>query len=413
MAWKVRSISMPANDRTPESFNVTGDSSAEVCPDGTKTFRSPMLLNPLRRGATSAAFACLMSISLVRAASVSPSEKPPADLAVSAVPQFVMFGFDDNPDVEPVQWIVDYLAPKKNPAGAGQAATHDGAPVRVTFYSNGKHLAALPPLAAVHRAALAAGHEMANHTHNHDHGIPFAKARWLEEIGGDEAVYRALQLPVTKRRGFRTPFLECNAATFEALMELGFTYDTSLEDGYRADENGTNYTWPFTLDDGSAGNALLVANNGGKQPVGKYPGLWEIPIHAMLVPPDSEAARLGFAPGLRARVKVAIEKNEKWEWPIESAKITGFDWNILESAEVKGEEYLAILKHTLDLRLKGNRAPLMVGTHTALYPLSKPDRRRALEQFIDYALSQPEVRIVPAIAVVEWMERPVGWKKPD
>ncbi len=89
-------------------------------------------------------------------------------------------------------------------------------------------------------------------------------------------------------------------------------------------------------------------------------------------------------------------------------KITGLDWNVLEGARVDGDDLLAILKHTLDLRLKGNRAPFMVGGHTALYPPARPDRRRALEEFLAYALAKPEVRIVTATQLIPWLEQPVA-----
>lgn len=49
----------------------------------------------------------------------APSTQPSGDLAIADVPMFVMIGFDDNPDVEPMTWILDYLAEKTNPIGSG------------------------------------------------------------------------------------------------------------------------------------------------------------------------------------------------------------------------------------------------------------------------------------------------------
>ena len=92
----------------------------------------------------------------------------------------------------------------------------------------------------------------------------------------------------------------------------------------------------------------------------------------------------------------------------EDRKIAGLDWNVLEGAGRSADEFYAILKHTLELRLAGNRAPLMVGAHTAMYPESKPDRRRVIETFIDFALSHPEVRIVTPIDVLKWLRDPVA-----
>jgi hypothetical protein len=95
-----------------------------------------------------------------------------------------------------------------------------------------------------------------------------------------------------------------------------------------------------------------------------------------------------------------------WEWDTADGKITGLDYNMWTMAGVSPEEFLAIWKYTLDLRLKGNRAPLMVGAHTQMYP--KPEQRRALEAFIDYALSKDEVRIVTPVKVIRWMRDPAG-----
>ncbi len=62
-----------------------------------------------------------------------PSPHPPGGLTPEQVPQFVMIGFDDNPQVEPMSWIIDHAAELKNPAGAGQTDTADGKPVRFAF----------------------------------------------------------------------------------------------------------------------------------------------------------------------------------------------------------------------------------------------------------------------------------------
>jgi hypothetical protein len=72
----------------------------------------------------------------------------------------------------------------------------------------------------------------------------------------------------------------------------------------------------------------------------------------------------------------------------------------------------------MDLRLEGNRAPFMVGAHTGIYAkeydsdpvinISEAERRKAVEDFLDYALSKPEVRIVPPSAIIQWMRSPTA-----
>ena len=332
------------------------------------------------------------------------STEPPGGLAVADVPQFVMLGFDDNPDVDAIEWFTGFLESRQNPAGNGDAARFDGAPVRAAFYSNGKYFATNPGLAEIHLAAFRAGHEIANHTENHEHGRAFTEEQWRAEIAACTATFAKAGIPAESIRGYRTPFLEHNPAMFVALEAMGFAYDTTIEEGEQPDQDGRNFFWPYTLHDGSPGNANW-AKQSGVPAVGSHPALWEIPIHVFIVPADADCERYGVRPGLRVRMRNNIKRTGGWDWDSTNGKITGLDWNVLESALAEPEEFLAILKHTLDLRLEGNRAPFMVGGHTAFYPSKNLARRRAMEAFVDYALSKPEVRFVTPIQLIEWMRK--------
>ena len=332
------------------------------------------------------------------------SAQPPAGLRPAQVPQFVLLGFDDNPQAGPMTWFVDHLQDRRNPAGAGRAATFDGGPVRAIFYSNGKYWNDRA-LITVHHRAFSNGHEIGNHTQNHEHGAAFDALRWREEMTACAATFDQTGIPAARVTGFRAPFLEYNAATFVALSALGMAYDTSIEEGDQPGQDGTNFVWPYTLDQGSPGNAADFPA-GSPRRVGSHPGLWEIPIHVFMVPPDADCARLGVAPGLQARIGANLKLAYGSGSGELAAKITGLDWNVLEAAKCDGPEFLAILKHTLDLRLAGNRAPFMVGGHTALYPADKPDRRKAIEDFIAYALSKTEVRFVTGQQLLGWLRRP-------
>lgn len=335
---------------------------------------------------------------------LAPSAQPPGGLAVAQAPQFVLLGFDDNPQPEPMGWIVDHLKELRNPAGAGRAATFDGAPVRAIFFSNGKYWDNLP-LISVHHRAHNAGHEIANHTQNHENGSAFTVEQWRAEMAACEATFNESGIPAAGVVGFRTPFLAYNAATFEALVREHQVYDSSIEEGGQPGQDGTNFLWPYTLDAGSPGNAADYPEGSPKR-VGRHPGLWEIPIHVFMIPADADCARYGARPGLRARIGAALKVAYGGGSGEPTDKITGLDWNVLEAAKCDGPEFLAILKYTLDLRLAGNRAPFMVGGHTALYPADKPDRRRAMEDFIAYALTKPEVRFVTGKQLLAWLRAP-------
>lgn len=326
---------------------------------------------------------------------LAPSPRPPGGLAVERVPQFVLLGFDDNPDAAAMTWFVDFLRDQRNA---------DGTPVRAIFFSNGKYWNDRA-LIAIHHRALSEGHEIANHTQNHEHGGAFTVAQWRTEMARCEATFDETGIPAAGVIGFRTPFLEYNAATFDALVAEGQVYDSSLEEGDQPGQDGTNFLWPYTLDAGSPGNAAAHPPGSPKH-VGKHPGLWEIPIHVFMIPADEACARYGIAPGLRARIGANLKVAYGGGSGEPTDRITGLDWNVLEAAKCDGPEFLAILKHTLDLRLAGNRAPFMVGGHTALYPANKPDRRQAMEDFIAYALTKPEVRFVTGKQLLAWLRTP-------
>lgn len=330
---------------------------------------------------------------------------PPGGLKPADVPQFIVLSFDDNPAADPMTWFVDLVAARRNPAGLGRAATFDGAPVRAAFFSNGKYLANDAALVAIHRRAVAEGHELANHTHNHFHGGAFTVEQWRAEMAACVAAFDQAGLPGGSVRGFRTPFLEYNAATFAAAVAEGYVYDTTIEEGVQPDQDGTNFFWPYTLDNGSPGNAARHPA-GSPRRVAAHPGFWELPLHVFIVPDDTTAVRLGTTAGLRERARANIKSAWGWDWDVRAAKISGLDWNVLEMAKLDGPDFFAILRHSLDLRLAGNRAPLVFGGHTALYPADKPDRRKALEDFIDYALTKPEVRFVTGVQLLEWLRQP-------
>lgn len=335
---------------------------------------------------------------------LAPAAQPPGGLAPAQVPQFILLGYDDNQSVEPMTWFVEQLDRRRNPRGTGNAATFDGAPVRMIYFSNGRYWDD-PAIVAIHHRAVEAGHELANHTHTHPFGIPFTLAQWHEEMDACDRAYLAVGVLRKPAAGFRAPYLQYTDVTFQALVARGQLYDASIQEGYQADQDGSDFLWPYTLDEGSPGNAVRYPASSRRRLTQTFAGLWEIPMHVFIIPTDPECARYGIAPGLRQRMQANVDPAE--DNPA-SGKITGLDWNVLESAKISGPEFLAILKHTLDLRLAGNRAPFMIGGHTSLYPADKPDRRQAIADFLDYALAKSEVRFVTGVQLIDWLRRPAA-----
>lgn len=350
------------------------------------------------------------------------STAPPGGLAVTQVPQFVQLGFDDNGisghpgsgTVGGVRFVVDLFAGRRNPAGRGNPRTYDGSPARFSFYVATRYIEAAETDTPQHlklewRRVVDAGHEMALHTHSHSHGAKFTTEQWGDEIaacirwlGKPFAADRTadpevgMGVPSAELLGFRAPFLEFDRPLFPALRAKALAYDCSIEEGFAKHFDGTNYFWPYRI----------AAGYGGAGADGE---LWEIPVYALVVPPDEECERYGIPPGLRAR----LAKRHDYFDPADG-KITGFDWNVWVDFGMSAEEVVATFKYSLDRRLAGNRAPMTFGTHSDIYSdqyqgatgSTAAERRRALSEILDYALAHDQVRVVTARQLLDWLRAP-------
>ncbi|MCX7748780.1 MAG: dockerin type I domain-containing protein [Clostridia bacterium] len=337
----------------------------------------------------------------------APSQNPPGGLAASQVPLFIVFGFDDNSNVEGMQWITNLFKSKKNPTGTGNSATYDGTTAKITFYHPSSFMNTNPSLKQAWQLAFEAGNEVGSHTNTHPSGGSYSVSQWQSEMtisvdSLSKPYSQGLGVPLSQIIGFRSPYLEYNENMPTAAKNTGFWYDCSIEEGSEPDQDGTNFFWPYTLDGGSPGNAASVAaGEPGIKPIGKYPGLWELPVYNVIVPPDNKCAQYGVAAGFRTSMK-----NKRPSIFNESAgKITGFDWNLWDDFSMTKEQFVATLKYSLDQRLQGNRAPMTFGAHSNYYNVAF--KQQAMQEFIDYALTKPEVRIVSARQMLDWLRNPV------
>jgi hypothetical protein len=324
-----------------------------------------------------------------------PSSSPPGGLAVTNVPQFVAFGFDDNRYADGVQWALDTIKPKMNPPGRGDHCTFDGTPARVSFLMQSLVSDTSPALAALHYRAYTDGNEVGNHTDTHATTLqqnPDVNV-WLGEMTTCNGHLTGLGIPQAAIEGFRTPFLSYSTATFDAMVHEKFVFDCSIE--HFLGTGGED--WPYTLDNGPSKSSY--APTSGPTAPGNRPGLWELPVHEFL-------------------------PSTGW------VGVTGLDYNIWCVKRMTPADALALLKSSLDIRFKGdtrapaNRAPFFIGGHTHLYSndyvASAPtdaamcantvaERRQVIEQFIDYVLGyDPAVRVVPYGQVLRWMQNPTG-----
>ncbi|KMQ52281.1 chitin deacetylase [Chitinispirillum alkaliphilum] len=287
-----------------------------------------------------------------------------------------------------MEWTLDLLDGKTNPPGTGNSATFDGEPIRAVFYhTSGALDQGGQELLETWKRAYESGHGVGNHTVTHNTTRALTLQQWKDEISGcAEALSSALGIPTSEIAGFRTPYLDFNAETFQAVADLGLLYETTMT--HHQDIHLRQFTWPYTLDNGFAEHVI-----DGWEGAVKIPGLWIMPVYTV-------------GESLEGPVPM---------WP----PITGFDSSILTQAN--GSKFEQMFRNAIDYRLQpgGNRAPLTIGLHSDTYAEANPSganydgalnleqRRAALSNIIEYALSKPEVRIVTAVQVIEWMKDPV------
>jgi hypothetical protein len=349
----------------------------------------------------------------------------------SQVPQFVMFGSDDNPYAAGVNWLVDTaFGGKTNP---------DGTPAQITFFITAGYgtdqMYGNPPVAGVFnpgsvgqtpqdvvnawKHAYASGHEIGNHTWDHagpanGSATPTTVAGWQAEINpSQDFLTNQVGVPACELDGDRFPFLLFNEAGFQAYQGAGFLLDTSVEFGYNwwvpstcnctgmgntSPESGKYYWWPFTLDNGfpSDSNSGFTSNltNG----VLAHAGMWEFLEHTFNAP---NAAMPGSV-----------------------LTVTGLDYNLwLATLPAFNSnhplDFCQTLEYSFLQRYQNNRAPFNVGIHSMYYSGADvtydmdfgntvDQRRAALQCFIDFLFSgqYPDVRVVGFHKVIEWLRNP-------
>ena len=344
------------------------------------------------------------------------SANPPGGIAAAQAPQFVAVTFDDNFSAEGMTWATSFFAPLRNPAGSGNAATFDGTPARTSFYHNSLYLSGTQ---SAWRAAFDDGHEAGDHTVNHPQGISFTASQWTPEVTNcRSALASGLGATQAQIAGFRAPYLGYNDALFDVLTAGAFGYDTSIQSCWASDEDATRCPWPYTLDSGSPDAATVVAKFGSTaaRPVSAHAGFWEVPVPALVVPPDSLAAQYGFPAGLRTRVQNALAgASAPSFYEPSTGKIAGLDITLIVDARMTRAEATATLTYSFDRHLAGNRAPFVFIAHTHVYASSYgaavnvpnvADRRAILEDFIRHTLAQPAVRVRPVADLLTWMRNP-------
>jgi peptidoglycan/xylan/chitin deacetylase (PgdA/CDA1 family) len=341
---------------------------------------------------------------------------PPGGLMPSQVPQFVMFGSDDNYYADGVNWLVDTaFAGKKNA---------DGTPAQITFFitagggtsQNGGVFAAgtmgqtEQDVVNSWKHAYAAGHEIGNHTWDHMSNNGYTLAQWQTEVSlSQDFLTSQVGIPACELDNWRFPFLEFDDAGFQAYQAAGFIIDTSVEFGYNwwmppgvtmgfgnsSPESGKHYYWPFTLDSGFPTDPNSGFDSTLTKGVGAHAGVWEFLENAINAPDPSSSTTVHT--------------------------ITGLDYNmwVARVGTLPWLDFCQALQYTFLQKYNGNRSPFNFGIHSGIYSPDDPtqdmsfnntanDRRMGLQCFIDFLFSgqYPDVRVVGFHKVVEWLRNP-------
>ncbi|EFN52368.1 hypothetical protein CHLNCDRAFT_138797 [Chlorella variabilis] len=211
------------------------------------------------------------------------------------------------------------------------------------------------------------GHEIADHTKTHKSFLELDGSDLRREIVGAREKLAECGIPEQDVVGLRAPYLETKPEVRAILHENGFLYDSSLiEDG-----TGRSITWgmdgrvwPWDMENG------IPINCGWYNSIQKcdedeyWPGLWQVPV---------------------------------WDLSALGGPYT------MDYGDDGDHSVFDILKENFDAAYNGNRAPFPIFIHT---PWLK-DHKGDVQQFADYALSQPDVYFITIRQLLAWMSNPI------
>ncbi|CAO3610741.1 unnamed protein product [Cunninghamella echinulata] len=271
---------------------------------------------------------------------------PPNGLYPKDTPQFVVITFDDSVQ-EPLYKTAQKMLNVTNPNGCGGKGT---------WYVSSQYTDF-----SLVQQWYAQGNEIADHTFSHV-GSPSA-----QEIAGVKAMLSAYGgVPSKKIQGFRAPFLNYTAETLKHLSEQQFLYDSSA-----SSSSDSDLFWPYTLDHGMANDCWT----GVCDPNLKLPGLWEVPMYAVM--------NNASVPQLMD-VYLAGTPDDVNKWSLA----------------------------TFDKHYNGGRQPFGIyvhPTHLSSFP-GLPDPKPLLDgvlQLIKTISEKPDVWVVTNQQLLQWMKNPV------
>lgn len=280
----------------------------------------------------------------------------PAGMATDAVPQIVMFTFDDAVNEQ----VFDYyqqLFPR-------QRVNPNGCPVSATFFVSHNWT----DYNMVKQLYLR-GHEIASHSITHRMPQSWWTHASYETLRGELAgqrnnIIHKASIPRAEVRGVRIPFLAiAGDRQFSMMRDEGFEYDASFMTG-PFDDGGL---WPYTLDFPPAVPAHCSNDDCPKE---SYPGMWEVPLNRWI----------GTDGGACAMVDSCQTQPSH-----------------------KGEA-LSYLWQNFNKHYYGNKAPVGVNMHAVWFKTEY--HFAAMKEFVETLAEMDDVYIVTVHQTLQWMKEP-------
>jgi len=181
-------------------------------------------------------------------------------------------------------------------------------------------------------------------------------------------------IPLSDLVGFRSPYLIHNPTVRGLLAKNNILYDATILE-FIGEMSFTSKTfadrlYPYTFDNGIPQYCNWTYPEGQCTKTEKYPGLWEVPM---------------------------------WDLPNDTVK-PQVNAYTMDPEGGFGGDLLTTFKTNFDQAYSGNRAPFPIFVHA---PWFTPERIAMTNEFIDYALSKPNVYFVTVRQMLDWMANPV------
>lgn len=289
-----------------------------------------------------------------------PSISAPGAIPAAELPQFVLITHDDAVSAISDRAVRTITDGHKNPNGCNVPATWF-----VTQAGTDCNFV---------KTLWEQNHELALHTVNHAQLSPSAKGIEAEMMGVRTFLNTECGIPLTDLVGFRSPYLIHNPTVRGILAKNKMLYDSSIvefvgEMSYTT-KSFADRLYPYTMDNGIPQYCNWTYPEGQCTQTEKYPGLWEVPI---------------------------------WDLPYETVN-TQLKAYSMDPDKGFGGDLLTTLKTNFDQAYNGNRAPFPIFVHA---PWFTPERIALTNEFIDYALSKPNVYFVTVRQMLDWIANPV------